>query len=102
MTWKTIYDFVLAVAFLLAAHKIMVAAMVGRRQIRLFRYFGVALAMAWSMFFVGHAIDDFHNIINNDVWSVIVRILMSSIAAMFLVWGFLFNEERWDRMNNAE
>ena len=96
MNWKTYYDFFLAAAFLLAAHKIMVAAMEGRREIRLFRYFGVAMAMAWSVFFVGHAIDDFHNIVEGRTWSVIVRILMTSVAAMFLVWGFLFNEKKWD------
>ena len=102
MTWKTLYDFALAAAFLLAAHKIMVAAMTGRKQIRLFRYFGVALAMAWSVFFIAHGIDIAHEIIANSVWDVTVRMLMSFVAAMFLVWGFLFNEERWDRMTNVE
>jgi len=102
MTWKMLYDFALAVAFLLAAHKIMVAAMTGRQQIRVFRYFGVALAMAWSVFFVAHGIDLAHEIIDNTVWDVAVRALMSFVAAMFLVWGFLFNEERWDRMRNAD
>ena len=98
MSWKALYDFILAAAFLLAAHKIMVAAMVGRRPIRMFRYFGVALAMAWSVFFVAHGIDVAHEIIPNTVWDVAVRVLMSFVAAMFLVWGFLFNEQRWNRI----
>ena len=102
MTWKAFYDFALAVAFLIAAHKIMVAAMVGRRQIRMFRYLGVGLAMGWSVFFVAHGIDIAHEIISNTVWDVAVRVLMSFNAAMFLVWGFLFNEERWDRMNSDD
>jgi len=102
MTWKVVYDFALAAAFLLAAHKIMVAAMEGRREIRLFRYFGVALAMGWSVFFVAHGVDGAHDVISNTVWDVAIRVLMSFVAAMFLVWGFLFNEQRWNRMTNAD
>jgi hypothetical protein len=97
VNWKSVYDFVLAAAFLLAAHKIMVAAMEGRKQIRVFRFFGVGLAFAWSIFFVAHGIDVAHEIIANNVWDVAVRALMSTVAAMFLVWGFLFNERNWPR-----
>ena len=97
MNWKTIYDFVLAAVFLLAAHKIMVAAMEGKRQIRVFRYVGVAMSMLWSVFFLAHAIDDVVDVLSQPVFNVASRILVSLLAVMLLTWGFLFNEKKWPR-----
>ena len=98
MSWKVVYDFLLAAAFLLAAHKIMRAALEGRKQIRVFRYFGAFLAFAWATFFVAHSIDLLsQDIIPNSFWDVTVRVLTTSVAVMFLVWGFLFNERNWSR-----
>ena len=97
MTWKVVYDFVLAGVFLFAAHKILRAALEGRRQIRIFRYVGAGLAFAWSAFFVGHGVDLMVDVVPFLFWDWAIRILTSSVAMMFIVWGCLFNERNWPR-----
>lgn len=90
---------ILAVGFLIASFRLYFTARRGRRNIRLFRYVGSALTLNWAAFYAVVFLD---HILTGDylfdltvlaAWS---RTLQYFNVTMFLLWGFLFHQERWE------
>ena len=99
MTIRAIFDIILAIAFIVAAWRIGVAAFTGQRVIRLFRIYGVVVATAWATFYAVSAVNSAFDVIDPHTWVNIGRAVQFFTVSLFLIWGFLFNEEKWSRAN---
>ena len=83
---------ILAVGFTVASARLCWTAMSGRRNIRAFRYLGVIVTGGWAVYYYLVAV-----LPPSDVLHTIARTLQYFNLSMFLLWGFLFDEGRWER-----
>ena len=86
------FQWLLVGLFTVASLRLFWTARHGRRNIRLFRFVGVGITAGWAVFYVMAAGD----LASFAVLADISRTLQYFNVTMFLLWGFLFNEERWE------
>ena len=93
--WQAFFDAILWSAYLVAAVRLIHAAMRGRQAIVLFRWVGVAICLAWAVYYFGLWVDHRWDIINPHQWTHVERGIQFFNVMLFIVWGFLFNESKW-------